>query len=117
MHMFTLTYFIVFRRLYTDDPSLMYRINGSVTAHENQNQNQQEEKDEDRGFSTRGREESSEPSPVHWKHGRKAVLTGDVLTHTGRHRAGVFLDDYDYASKKEDRPKHVRYWNEESKAM
>jgi hypothetical protein len=34
--------------------------------------------------------------PVGWHHSRKAVLTGDVLTHTGGERAGIFLDDGDY---------------------
>jgi hypothetical protein len=29
-------------------------------------------------------------------HGRKAMLTGDVLTRASRSRAGIFLDDNDY---------------------
>lgn len=73
--------------LYQDDPAVDYKIHGrpigpsttelSITL--------PSEKMEDLKL----------PRQQSWDHGRKFVMTGDVLTKTGAKRYGVFLDDHD----------------------
>ena len=71
--------------MYQSDSALLLRMNGVPVAPPAE------------GMSLRGLGEGGKGVvPVGWHHSRKAVLTGDVLTHTGGARAGIFLDDGDY---------------------
>lgn len=73
--------------MFRDDPALMHRI-----------QKMPEPSKPDGTSLPIG--ESNGAIDTHWNHGRRAVLTGDVLTRTGASRAGIFMDDNDYTMHK-----------------
>lgn len=68
--------------LYTDDPALTIKMRGRPTAKRPE------------GLSLDvGEEYTSGGTFKGWNYGRKAILTGDLNTKTGRERAGLYLDD------------------------
>lgn len=70
--------------LYSDDPALMYKINGVPRARPVT----------DRSL-TLPCELLNDIPQSSWNNHRRAILTGDLSTSTGRMRAGVFLDEFD----------------------
>ena len=95
--------FVMYCRLYSDDPCLMYRING-LPAQRSEN-----ETVEYGGLNTRRHVVSTR----HSDHGRRAVVTGDILTRTGSSRAGTFLDDYDRTKKDQNENNSNKYYAHE----
>lgn len=79
-------FFVTYCRLYSDDPCVMYRLYGHPPV-----QDPQDESKEYGGLNTRVHTTSMK----HSSHGRRAVLTGNILTKGGSSKAGIFLDDYD----------------------